>query len=1233
MGLTEEQRYALKCELDRAVTASAGTGKTFVLTRRFVRSIDEGVSDIESMAAITFTELAASEMKRKVRDRVSSKADGGGADACQWDDVRDRLFAADIATIHAFCAKLLREHPIEAEVDPGFSVISGVEETALVEEALADVFDAAGDDKTVREHAATLLSHFDQRDIREMLLNMAQHRAVAKMLVDSGHFNSVETVLEHWKGVVNKEKRSAIDNALKKKEVEDALRTLADVEPETEGGYYVKFVSGARQFARDLLKDRMNVDALNQTPQLVTALFTGKKEYRKLNGLLRGSSFGAGEKEALELALQTLMPSFRPHLDMLNIGFDKLDRPAAESAHAIVGLYTAFLSRYEARKQERGGLDFADLLEKAQKLLTADENRELLEELQGRLRHLLVDEFQDTDPVQWSIVETLWDGGSDGRKLFIVGDPKQSIYAFRDADVTVFNDACEAIETIAAPNKPAGDKGDELSWNFRSLENIVAFVDRVFSQLLVKRLGEGFEAEYGKTPENKWKEEAPKGTVELLLPPVDGDDDKKNKGDEEEEDDPSREFAAVAERIRTIVDNEQKKVRVEQDDGSTELVPAKYEHFAILLQARTHLDKLQDALDGAKVPFTVYKGVGFYQSQEVRDIASLLAVLTDDRDAVALFAVLRGPLFALSDDAMVRAAADGGALTDALEAYSKATGDPDASRIKAALATLERWRLQLDRLPLDRLVSRALDETGAWAVYSSLPAGKQRVANIEKLLDQAREFELGGTEGAMAFLRLLDEQISTETKTGEAAAGADGGDAVRIMTVHAAKGLQFPVVVVPTLHRKSPPPKGFLLDGGIGPGLTGPDDAGDLQSSAAKKLIALRMKERAWAEHKRLFYVAATRAKDHLILSGLPHKLPDKRPPASAPLDNKTWLGWLFEAEDIWNDYMPESGQQLLDGLVTVVVPDPPVDVRVDEDVAVEAVGEDDPVLAKPRADDPALRSHELPPRIERISPSRLKDYLACPAAYWAKHVVRAPEPPSGGRGAITVSPMARGSVIHKALETCLGKTFDEETVNALCAQEGVKAEHRRDLVDEARKAVASFEASPVGVEALAVPTILREQRILFPSDRGPGKDPTIIECIIDLLFKDSEGRWHVVDYKTNNVDAGNCEERMRGTYAMQMALYQVAVAKTTDVSPEDVKATIFCTAVGKEVDMTADAATIQQTMDKTRDALDTIERDLKFGREGGGFAATSEGEREEHVCKGCSFRDLTGCGEKRKEG
>ena len=202
--------------------------------------------------------------------------------------------------------------------------------------------------------------------------------------------------------------------------------------------------------------------------------------------------------------------------------------------------------------------------------------------------------------------------------------------------------------------------------------------------------------------------------------------------------------------------------------------------------------------------------------------------------------------------------------------------------------------------------------------------------------------------------------------------------------------------------------------------------------------------------------------------------------------------------------------------------------------------------------------------------------------------------------------------------------------MNALCAQEGVKAKHRRDLVDDTRKAVASFEASTIGVEALAAPTILREQRILFPLDRGPGKNPTIIECIIDLLFKDAEGKWHVVDYKTNNVTADNCEERMRGTYALQMALYQVAVAKTTDANPEDVKATIFCTAAGKEIDMTADVAIIQQTMDKTRDALDTIERDLKLGKEGGGFAETPEDVREEHVCKGCSFREITKCGETR---
>ena len=366
--------------------------------------------------------------------------------------------------------------------------------------------------------------------------------------------------------------------------------------------------------------------------------------------------------------------------------------------------------------------------------------------------------------------------------------------------------------------------------------------------------------------------------------------------------------------------------------------------------------------------------------------------------------------------------------------------------------------------------------------------------------------------------------------------------------------------------------------------------------------------------------MAVTRARDHLILSGdcAAHGFPKELP--TTPLANKTWLGWLLEEAGIWTDGLPDNGGTILDGLVTVLTPTG-AQAAAATQPSIETIDEADPVRTDPQDDDPALQSRPLPPRVERISPSRLKDYVNCPVAYKAKHVQSTPEPPRSTAGT-DAGALARGTVVHGALELFLGRAFDAAVMEALTVDAGVVPEHRNALVAEARKAVESFSASPSGRAASASPRLMREQRILFPLDRGPGKKPTVIECIIDLLYKDEDGRWCVVDYKTNKVDTENCEERMHGTYGLQMALYQMAVARATGARPEDVKTTVFCTVPGVEVDITADAAALASVEGQVQRVLDAIEREE--------FDAPEPDERKEHVCVGCPFRKETRCGERR---
>ncbi|MDE2705326.1 MAG: UvrD-helicase domain-containing protein, partial [Gemmatimonadota bacterium] len=590
-----------------------------------------------------------------------------------------------------------------------------------------------------------------------------------------------------------------------------------------------------------------------------------------------------------------------PHAELLSLELSAADERAAAVLPALSRVFFRVDTRYESSKGNGRMLDMDDLLEKSQQLIAAD--ADIRHRLAQHYRFALIDEFQDTDPLQWKIICSLAspDGQMASDKLFIVGDPKQSIYSFRAADVTVFARVRDAIAEANAAHKresqPFCDNGEILDAsstqrlgslvmgeNFRTLAQPVAFVNALFPQFMQEIPDEPFQVGYDPLIGCR-SADVSEGSVELLLLPPDVNRDATDAV--------RCEAQLVARRLSHLLEGND--LQVADQDGLRPPVPG---DIALLLRRRRNLSAYEDALRACGIPFQVAGGRGFYQRQEIYDIANILRGLCNPGDGIALMGALRSPYFGLSDNALYALTAPDGSrlaknLADADQRQRLAPADQEVST--DAVARLQCWEGLRDRVPLVELLHTILEDTGAWGFLCYGERGDQAVANVHKLLDLAREFR-----GPLAdFVVRLDLLTNEEQQEGEAVLDAD---ALHILTVHAAKGLEFPIVVVPDLaarfnFQNSAP---ALIDAEKGLGLRVFDPEQDYKrtSSFIRTLINRNASRRQRAEEKRLLYVACTRARDHLMLGGV---LTDKHfaTDLDAAMD---CLGWICGSLELTED-------------------------------------------------------------------------------------------------------------------------------------------------------------------------------------------------------------------------------------------------------------------------------------------------------------------------------------------
>ena len=1008
--LTPEQRDCLSLDRNLAVVAGAGSGKTRVLVARYLEML--GRAGVDNILAVTFTKKAAAEMLERVRREVRArrKSPPPGTDSAKWDDVAEELGRAHISTIHSFCESLLREFPIEAGADPAFQVIEEADRQFLTAECVErTLFDIARDASAKEyEPLSRLLSVYSRGEATTVLEELLLHRHNASPFLEKA---AALPFVQLWALLFEKNLKSqqkTLLRALADKGMLSALRELTECKPRKGGDKGHQLVLDATSEIHRLLSATTPQEALAPLHSLADHFTTG--EGTPLAASRLGSEKNWG-KEPLASFREQVAICAKPLSEYRRLLIGPLGESDKIAAPLLQDLGRLFLRAQEDLASAKGRgrmLDFDDLIQHARNLLISAPN-DVRERLRKRYRYVMIDEFQDTDPSQWDIIRRLIGTGGNlpSDAVCVLGDPKQSIYGFRDADVRVIQQVRAQFD-----RKEDAHRQRVLSGNFRSLQMLVDFQNFLFSRLMAKPERE-FDVEYiPMTCERKGGDHLP-GRIEILsveLPEASEFDE--NGEVEENVSADAAEAEMIALKIREITSDPNHLVYVERGFDGKELkryVSAEWGHIAILLRGRTRLKFFEDALRRHAVPYTVHAGIGYFQRQEVLDVRNILSFLANESDDVALVGALRSPLFGLSDEALfLICQGRKGTLWERLRDFEPGIDfrPPDAEAVRLARRLLPRWQAIADRFSTSELLLTILDDTGFMGSLGGGIDGRQRRANVDKLIEIIRAFEANSVSqgiGLQGLAARLEKLCAGQEREGLAQLELEKSNSVKIMTTHAAKGLEFPIVFLPDLARKIPSEKPELvhIDRELGVGIRIPDPSGGSRKAAMRLASAIqrRRQEASVAEEKRLLYVAVTRARDELYLAGRNiAKLSARR--LDNPNSHWAWIvGHLgLTADAVKNERVefPDPGGRTWEIPITtdpgrIRTKPPPVQeaplftLGVPETAPPGAPG----ILKRVRAE---LAFIAEPRQYPEFPATALNLYDRCPAAFYLQYMIGIPE-------------------------------------------------------------------------------------------------------------------------------------------------------------------------------------------------------------------------------------------------
>ncbi|UXR72155.1 helicase-exonuclease AddAB subunit AddA [Staphylococcus sp. IVB6240] len=842
-------------EQDILVAAAAGSGKTAVLVERIIQRIIRDGIDVDRLLVVTFTNASAREMKHRIEARIQ-QASLDDPNNHHLKNQRSKIHQAQISTLHSFCLKLIQQHYDQLDIDPNFRTASEVENVLLLEQVIDDVFEQHYD--RLDPHFVTLTEHLSSdrsdEDLRKIIKKL-YYFSVA----NPQPFEWLDALDQPYRENDSQQRYMSTLNQYIQLYLEAARTILEQAYEQFElvGPYekHIAYYDKHRDFIRQLMSETQ-IDKAALRAYQFTRMPNKPKEVKE-DAMLNGAYESAKDsfdryKDYIEKAKELVARD--------EVTLEKELADLAPRVTYLAKLTKDVIQAFDAAKRARNIIDFADYEHMALRILLNEDgsSSQVAESYRAQFDEILVDEYQDTNRVQEAIISSIKRGDTSDGNLFMVGDVKQSIYKFRQADPSLFIGKYEAFNQT---DQPSGKRID-LSQNFRSRKEVLATTNYLFKHMMDPAIG---EIDYDEAA--SLYEGAPFDDVSYpvhltaLLKDSSRDMD---KGEQEAQ--------LIAQQVEAILDKQQVF-----DIKTQSYRPATYKDIVILEATTSNSRNIQQVFKDKNIPLFAKSKQGYFEQTEVRLMLSFLRTIDNPLQDIYLVGLMRSMIYQFTEAelAQIRVVAPNeDYFYQSMQQYliSEEAAPELKEKVERFLVNLESYRRYSQSRPVYQLIDKLFNDHYITQYFSGLVGGKGRRANLHGLFNKAIEFDNSSYRGLFQFIRFIDEMMDRDKDFGEEHVIGPNDDVVRLMTVHGSKGLEFPFVIYSGLSRqfnKGDLNQPVVLNQYEGLGLQYYDtEHGLFYPSLISMSIDLINQKELISEEMRLTYVALTRAKEQLYLIG-----------------------------------------------------------------------------------------------------------------------------------------------------------------------------------------------------------------------------------------------------------------------------------------------------------------------------------------------------------------------------